>query len=432
MIPTSRLVGLVSLPLLLALAYVVSPGALSVLLGLDLVLLVMVGIDALGNTGEVAAERQHPPVQSVGVPFEVTLVLANLGTRDLRLRVVDDVQGGTEGLPAELDLEAKTRVEVRYELTLARRGRFEFGLVVVRWRSPLGFWERQVRLELPEAAVRVYPDFRHLRRYGLTAREDERRLPVKVRRRLGGESEFQRLRPYVAGDPYRHIDWRATARRRQFVTREYGQESNQNVVFLVDGGRLMTGRLGALTGFDHALNASLAMAHVALRHGDRVGLLVFDRTVRAWVSPRGGARTGPRLLQATYDIFPTLEEPDYAAAFRHLASKVRRRSLVVVLTAMTDQVSVDALAAVVRAMGTRHLPLLVWLRDPALDQLLEAPARSHDALYDRCAAAELVSWREAALEGFRRAGALTVDVSPDGLTPELLGRYLEIKARRLL
>jgi len=280
--------------------------------------------------------------------------------------------------------------------------------------------------------VRVYPSFEQLRNWGVMAREDERRLPVRVRRRPGGENEFERLRPYAPGDNYRHIDWKATARRREFVTREYGQESNQNVIFLLDCGRMMSARSGELTAFDHALNAALTMGQVALRHGDRVGLLAFDDKVRAWLPPKGGSRSGSRLIRGTYDLFPSFREPDYALAMRYISSRVRRRSLVVLMTSVVDEVNADTTAAILRAMRSRHLPLCVWIRDSGVEQLVSDPRASKLDYFHAGAAAELLAWRDRSLKDIQRRGAMVVDAEADKLTPRLLSRYLEIKARRLL
>lgn len=431
MIPTPRLIALSCVPLALALAGQFVAPAIGALAAVDAVLLVLALVDALLATGAVEVERSHAPVWSVGERTAVSLHVRNAGRRTLRLRVQDDAPAAPEGLPAELRLAAGDAAEVGYHVKMEVRGKARFGLVAVRWLSPFGLWERQTTAGA-SSEVRVYPSFKHLRRHGLAGREADQRLPVRVRRRPGGESEFQRLRHYVPGDPYRHIDWKATARRQHFVVREFGQESNQNIIFLLDCGRMMSMTLGQCTAFDHALDAALSMGHAALRHGDRVGMLVFDHTVRAWLPPQGGRRSGERMIHATYDLFPSGDNSDFGAAFRHLSAVMRRRSLVVLLTAVQDEVSAENAAAVVRAMGTRHLPLCVWLGDPDLTAMIDNPAPDLESWFVRAAAAELVGWRERSLADLRRSGALVVDCPPDQLTGELLGAYLEVKARRLL
>lgn len=430
-VPTRALVLLSVLPLLASLGAAFSRAVLLPLVALDLVLAAVALLDWLVASGRVAVGRAVAPVQAVGRPFEVAVRVENVGRRTLRFFLTDDAPGTASGIPTEIRLPRGAAEEITYHTTVERRGHHRFGDVIVRIHSPLGLWYLQRAYEI-EGAVRVYPDFAQLRETGLRGRLSEQRVPGRARRRPGGESEFQRLRPYVAGDPYRHIDWKATARRRDLVTREFGQESNQNLVFLLDCGRTMSAQSAGLSAFDHALNAMVLLGQVALRHRDRVGLLAFDRSIRAWLPPAGGARSASRLIRATYDLDPTLDEPDYALAFRFLSRHVRRRSLVVVLTAVMDEVNGDLASALIQGLGSRHLPLCAWLRDTDLDELLHRAAPHPQDVYVRAAAADLAGWRDRALADLRHRGALVVDAAPAELTTGLLHRYLEIKARRLL
>jgi uncharacterized protein (DUF58 family) len=430
-IPTRRLVLLITAPLVLAMAAHFAEGLRVTVLALDLVLLVIAGGDLLLNRAALEASREVAALQSVGRDFTVRLTLANAGSRTLHLEVDDDAPDSRSGLPRRLVLDSGRTVEITYDARVDRRGEHRFGDVLVRWESPLGLWMRQRALEVP-SSIRVYPDFGALRQYGLTAPGGQQRAPVRARRRPGGENEFERLRPYVSGDAFRHIDWKATARRSQFVTREYGQESNQNIIFLIDAGRQMTGTSHGLTFFDRALNASLMMAHVALKHGDRVGMLVFDSEVRAWLPPASGSRSAHRLIRGTYDVFARGEEPDYALAFGHLGQRVRSRSLVVLVTTVVDEVNAELAEAVVHGLARRHLPVVVWLRDEDVDDVLHAPPRNLKDHYARGAAAEILTWRERSLSQLRRRGALVLDADAASLTTQLLGQYLEVKARRLL
>lgn len=431
-IPSGRLVALWVVPLVLSGVVVAVPDVWFPLVALDIVLVLVALTDLLLTRGAVQAQREVAQVQAVGRSFEVTVWLRNASRRLLHVLATDAAPGEAEGLPQPVALAPGMAAALPYRLVVSRRGRHDFGPITVRWSSPLGLWLRQRQVPV-EDNLRVYPDFEQLRSSGLVGRAAELRVPVRVRRRPGGENEFQRLRPYVAGDPYRHIDWKATARRREFTTREFGQESNQNILFLLDCGRMMSSRFGEMTAFDHALNAAVIMGQTALRHGDRVGLLAFDSQVRAWLPPRGGARHGAALIRSTYDLSPSLDEPDFALAFRHLSARVRRRSLVVLLTSVVDDVNAELAKRVTMGLSSRHLPLMVWVRDPELDHVLTDPFEAGGpSPFVRGAAAELAAWREHTLKSLRRRGALVVDARPDELTSDLLGRYLEIKARRLL
>ena len=98
-----------------------------------------------------------------------------------------------------------------------------------------------------------------LRRAGVGDRREDARLgSLRVR---GGDTEFERLRPYSRGDEMRHVDWRASARRDDLVVRQYQAESNQNVVFALDLGRAMRGESGSVT--SHAPSASATALAIA-------------------------------------------------------------------------------------------------------------------------------------------------------------------------
>ncbi|NCG22136.1 MAG: DUF58 domain-containing protein [Rhodobacterales bacterium] len=431
MIPSRALVICSLLPLGVAVLAVTIPAAVVPMVALDVVLIGVALIDALRARGEVSVTRMYNEVQAVGRPFQVELLVKNEGDQLLFLRVSDDGPGESDGLPCILELPGKCVSPVSYQRRVDSRGQHPFGVVTVRCRSPWGLWERQKTLEMA-GDLRVYPDFAQLRQGGIDAKLAQQQVPVRARRRPGGESEFERLRPYVPGDSYRHIDWKATARKREFVTRSFRQESNQNLIFLLDTGRNMSVQNGAITAFDHALNAVVMLGQTALRHGDRVGVLAFDRKIRAWLPPKGGARSGGRLIRGTYDLFPSMEEPDYAMAFRYLGQRVRRRSLIVVLTSVSDEVSGERASSMSGALTSRHLAMNIWLRDPAVDELMTAPSTTRLDVFNRCAAAEMLTWREKSLSQLRRKGVLVVDCQPASLSTSLLSRYLEIKARRLL
>lgn len=427
MIPTHRLVALAAVPLLIGTVAYAVPMLVWPMVVVNLLIIVVALFDARGARAEVTVARTVDPVQAVGRAFHVQLNIEV--DRDITLRITDDGPGEAAGIPATLRVRPGQVTVVPYWLTCPSRGDQRFGPIQVRWSTPLGLFEREVRFE-PETELRVYPRFDQLRSAAMAGLSDERRAASKVLRRPGGENEFERLRPYVRGDAYRHIDWRATARKRHLVTREFGQEVNQNVIFLLDAGRMMSATHQGITAFDQALDAAMTMAQVALRHGDRVGLLVYDDQIRAWSPPQGGSRTGTKLIRATYDVFPSLREPDHVAALRWLSGRVRRRSLVVMLTTVIDDVNAQVSHEIVSAMTRRHLPLVAWLRDSGLEEMARGQGGAN--LFSGGAAAELLQRRDRQLLALKRRGALVLDVEPGALTPGLVSEYLQVKARKLL
>jgi uncharacterized protein (DUF58 family) len=393
------------------------------------------GLLAMGPRVEV--DRQVAGIFSVGRPNLVALHLRHRGWRALRGTIADDPLEACEasGNPAPFEVPARGAATVRYEVVPSRRGPRALGAVTVRYRSPLGLVARQDRLPRP-GALDVYPDVHAARSLELLRRQGRDGAHGGSLRVRGGDTEFERLRPYQLGDETRHVDWRASARRDDLTVRQFQTESNQNIVFALDVGRGMRGETvgpnGSLTALDHALNAALLTADVALRGGDRAGLLVFDDSPRAFVPPTGGRAGGRKLTRAVYALEAGLAASDYRAAVTYFRAQVRARSLLILFTSLLDRRSAAELAASVKGLMPQHVPLCVLLRDPEVEALVVRPASGAEDLYVRAAAAETLAWRDSLIRGLRRAGTLVLDASPGDLTPQLVRTYLEVKARRLL
>jgi uncharacterized protein (DUF58 family) len=436
MLPTPRLVAFVFAAAFLAVLAGLIPSLRPALLAADAAIALATLVDALfaaGRAHRIDVDREAPAIFSVGRPNQVALNLRSRSGRALRGVVADDplAHCATTGNPCPFDLPPNGRASVRYEVVPSRRGSRDFDAVTLRYASPLGLVARQERTHLP-ATVDVYPDVHAARSLELLRRQGRQDARLGSLRTLGGETDFERLRPHQRGDTMRHVDWRASARRDDLTVRQYQAESDQSVVFAVDVGRGMRGESGGLTSIDHALNAALLTADVALRAGDRAGVMVFDETPRRFVRPEGGHGGARKLTRAVYALEAGLAATDYRAAMMFLRTHVRTRSLFVVLTNLLDPRSARDLASSMKGLLPRHLPLCVLLRDVDVEALVTAPSRSAADLYARAAAAETLASREALIRSLRKAGVLVLDAPPGDLTPELVQGYLDVKARRLL
>ncbi len=434
MVPTRRLAFFAFVATVLAVTASYAPALRPAMVVLDAVLLLGVVVDALFALGpRVDVDRQAAALFSVGRAHLVARPRRRRSRRALRGVAADDpLEACTAtGNPCAFELAAHGTATLRYEITPSRRGPRTFGAVTVRHTSPLGLLARQERAALP-AAVDVYPDVHAARSLELLRRQGRQDARLGSLRVRGGDTEFERLRPYQRGDDVSHVDWRASARRDDVTVRQFQAESNQNVVFAIDVGRGMRGETGGLTAVDHALNAALLAADVALRGGDKAGLMAFDDAPRSFVPPTGGRTGGRKLTRAVYALEAGFAATDYGAAMAFLRAQVRARSLFVVFTNLLDPRSAKELSASLKGLLPRHLPVCVLLRDTDVEALAFAPAAGSTDLYVRAAAAEQLAWRDALLRGLTNAGVLVLDAKPGELTPELVKAYLEVKARRLL
>ena len=319
-----------------------------------------------------------------------------------------------------------------YYLYPPRRGDYHFGDLHLRWESVLGLLRRQATFDAG-ANVKVYPNLTDVRKYDLLLRKNRlMEMGLRSARVRGRGTEFTRLREYQPDDEYRHINWKATARRGRPISTEFEVERAQNLVALIDVGRMMRSPVGDVAKMDYAINAVLLLAYVAVQKGDRMGALTFADEAQTWLRPRTGKAQFYRMLELLYNVQGQPVEPDFARAFGHFNSRQRRYSLALVFSDLTGSVSNDALVAGLLRLRRQHLPLLVTMRDPTVEAFARQPAADVTGLYRRTVSETLLRERELALEALRSRGVLTLDVPADRLSVALIERYLQIKARTLL
>src|SRR5260370_11928102 len=93
----------------------------------------------------------------------------------------------------------------------------------------------------------------------------------------GFNIEFAEYREYTAGDDLRRLDWRVFARTDRHYIKQYEEESNVRVTFVVDASRSMSyrGSGAALTKFDYGATLVVPLAMLFTRHQDPVPPLPF-------------------------------------------------------------------------------------------------------------------------------------------------------------
>jgi uncharacterized protein (DUF58 family) len=296
----------------------------------------------------------------------------------------------------------------------------------------MGFWQRLLEYDV-RSLLNVYPDMVQLEEYAVLARTNRlSQIGVRRTRRVGQDHDFERLRDYTLDDNFKHMDWRATARRNKLTVKDYQASQSQRLIFLVDCGRMMTNEASGISLLDHSLNAVLMLSYVALRQGDSVGMLCFADDILRYVPPRGGHSQMNHLLHASFDRFPQLVESRYDQAFLYLASHCRKRALVVLISNVIDEVNAHQIEQYLGSLVGRHLPLGVLLRDRRLFEAVDAPDVRGEAIFRAGAAADILLWRNQVIRDMESRGVLSLDVFPEDMTAPLVNRYLNIKARHLL
>lgn len=359
-------------------------------------------------------------------------VIRNNSQNNLHLLAHDHypVDFKIESLPEAFTLAPNESIELHYRVKPRTRGDFNFTGTDILRRSPLHLWLRKYFYK-NNKAVRVFPNFASISKYILLATDNRlSQLGIKKRQRRGEGNDFHQLREYHIGDNLKQIDWKASSRLNKLISKEYQDERDQQIIFLLDCGRRMRHADEKYTHLDQAINSMLLLAYVAIQQGDAVGFKSFAGDER-WVAPKKGPHVVNNLLHKTYDLPSTLHSADYIVVAQEMLRLQRRRSLVVFVTNTRDD-DYDNLVAAIRLLSVRHLVILADLREESLNELQKQPVTDLDSALNFHASEQFLHQRQENHRKLRHLGVICLDVSAEQLPTHLVNEYLNIKRQSKL
>ena len=406
-LPTRKLLLLLALPVPVLLVFPEQTAAM-LAIGYDVAILFLAGLSVLlsARPGQIDVRRQLPGHLSLGATNHVGWEIRNLAHTAVRFELTEDMPETIERDRATVAaaILPHATAELRYGVVPTRRGQYEFGDIFLRWRTLWGLVIRQQRIRARQG-VKVYPNVANLARYELAVRQHRTTeiglLPLGLR---GRGSMFESLRDYVPGDDLADVAWKATARHNRLITRNYETERSQNVLVMLDCGRLMVPQVDQLSRLDYAINATLLLSYVAMKQGDHIGLMAFSDHLETYVPPIKGRAAVARMNEALYRLEARLRESDYEQACRFLALRHRKRSLIVVLTDVIDKEASAVLLADMARFSRYHLPLCVTLRNLEVERLAAAEPEMATDCFSKTVALKLLARRAEALARIRIRG----------------------------
>jgi uncharacterized protein (DUF58 family) len=385
------------------------------------------------HQSDLAVTRELPQIAGRDVPFDVTLRCVNRGLSRLRgsVREVAPAEALPRWWMADFPPQGITSSsDFRQAFRIATRGHFDFGPAWVRLVGPCrmleGLW-----VAAGQSRVKVFPE-------GLVAKDDlSQHLSAEIQvldrrsraKRRSAGTEFESIHEYRAGDDPRRIDWRATARTRRLVIRRFQVEQHQDVLILIDCGRLMGAAAGRGSKLDCAVDSALLLARVALANGDRCGTALFDSQVTGYLPPRSSMAAFHTVVESLYDAQSRWQETDFAPMFAHLQSRRQKRAVIIVLSDVGDEETSRRARVVLSSLAARHVVIFAALQTPLLLAQTLAPIAGRLDAARHAVAYRLLRERERTLHALRRGNVQVLDVAPDELTIPLINRYLEFRSR---
>lgn len=383
----------------------------------------------------IDVRRTLPVVVGRDREFVATLTVQNSGPEAVRVAVRDVVPADCRpaftvhsGL-----ISAASQLELSDNYRIPTRGLHQFGPVWVQVSSAWQLMEAQQPADCT-GAVRVLPEtFASWDQLTKDTAAQLMLLDQATRtRQQGAGTEFESLNAFRDGDDPRRIDWRATARMRQPIVRRFQVERHRDVMILIDSGRLMGSKTGSGTKLDCAVDAALNLSRVALQSGDRCGVAAYDSEVRGFLPPVVGIKSLSSIVECVYDLKTEYQETDFTRIHAELQARQSKRSLVVVLSDLSDTETSRLQCAALRTLSRRHLVLFAALRTPLLNEIIRTPTETVLDGAKQAVTYRLLRDRSQALHALQRSGVHVLDIEPQQLTVPLINQFVSLRQRNLL
>ncbi|MEL6723869.1 MAG: DUF58 domain-containing protein [Pseudomonadota bacterium] len=436
MAPTLRAIWLMllGLPVLLALA-VLAP-SLWIVSGIwigSLFGAILLDLSLAARRTALQVELKPPPVLYMNStdPVEIALTFAT-GPLPTKVHALLETNSYIEAPKATI---VKGWIDRTHTFTRAlrpiRRGPGQLRKLWLNWTGPLGL-VRLKRVETLDTEIAITPNTRWVQEEAVRIYTRDADFGIKMQLERGDGSEFDALREFSTGMDRRAIDWKQSARHRQLLAKEFRTERNHNIVFAFDTGRLMCEPLGGVPKIDRAINAALLLAYVSLRSGDKTALFGFDTQPTVTSNVLSGSGAFPYMQQLASRLDYSTEEANYTLALTSLASRLERRSLIILFTDFVDTISAELMLDNVKRLMDRHLVIFACFEDEQLAEMIEAEPVTADLVSRAVIADGLLKEREVVLRKLERLGVQVIETRPERFSADLVSRYLDIKRREML
>jgi uncharacterized protein (DUF58 family) len=393
----------------------------------DLILLFRVKRGLSGN--RILADKL-----SNGDENEISIYLENFYTFTTSLRIFDEIphQFQLRNLEFNLQLAAGDRQVVNYQLRPVKRGEYSFGAVNVLVSTPLRFLSRRFRFS-ENKLVPVYPSFIQMRKYELMA--ISHRLTdtgIKKIRRIGHNQEFELIKEYVAGDDFRTVNWKATARKSRLMVNQYQDERSQQVYSLIDKGRVMQMPFNGMSLLDYAINATLVISNIAIKKSDKAGLITFQDRIGN-VLPAGRLNNQMAAIQEIlYNQKTAFLETDFSVLYNQIRRSIAQRSLLLLFTNFESIHGLHRQLPYLINLSRMHLLVVIFFENTELTEVIEQPADNLKEIYYKAIAERFSYEKKLIVMELQKHGIQSILTAPEKLTVNTINKYLELKARNLI
>lgn len=382
----------------------------------------------------LAVVREVPPVLSLGDDNDIRLVIQNRSNLPLKVKLLDELpeQFQARDFSFTFHLSTGDTHVVSYTLRPLSRGEYEFGQVHLFVSSFIGLVRRKLSYPCGEK-VAVYPSIIQMRKYELhTLARVANEYGVKKVRRVGHSYEFEHIKPYVRGDDYRSINWRATSRRGHLMVNQYEDEKSQQVYCVIDKSRVMHMPFNGLSLFDYAVNASLVISNIVLGKQDKVGLITFAESPKTMVRADRSRQQLRKILDALYREREGTVEANYESMYLSVRKFVTGRSLLFFYTNFESTYALQRALPQLRKLNDQHLLVVVFFENTEITSTNSMRAETLEDIYRQVTGEDFILTKIQLVQQLRQFGIIAMLTRPENLTVASINKYLELKSRGMI
>lgn len=382
----------------------------------------------------IEAERDLAEKLSNGDENPIVIKIRNFYTFPVWANVIDEIpfQFQVRNFGIRRLIKAASADEFSYSLRPTKRGEYHFGKLNVFIASPLRLVSRRFSFD-DKRMVPTYPSYIQLRKYDLLAFSNHlSQYGVKRIRRIGHTMEFEQIKEYVSGDDIRTLNWKATAKKNNFMVNQFQDEKSQSVYMVIDKGRVMKMPFNQLSLLDYAINASLVLANVILKKQDRAGMFSFSKKVANRVMAEKRSGQMEKILENLYNVTTDYFESDYGRLYAEIRKSINHRSLIVLYTNFETLDGLHRQLRYLKGIAKHHLLMVVFFQNTELDSIINTKSRSIHEVYDKVVAEKFLFEKRLIVNELKKYGIHSVLTTPENLTLDTINKYLEIKSRGIL
>lgn len=399
-----------------------------------LILTILDGFLLFNHKNPINANRNIEARLNLGDDTTIEITVKNTGNQPYRVTIFDEPPNEMQARDLSFHgfINAGNQEQFSYTFKPTERGEYEWRDIHVFIRSFINLLERRIIVEAPEKVL-VYPSVLQMKNFEfLIFNQQTQQRGIKKIRRLGHNNEFEQIKNYIQGDDIRTINWKATSRRSEIMVNQFQAQRSQSVYAIIDKSRSMEHRFEGLTLLDHAINSTLILSNIALKKGDKIGLVTFSHKLGTQIAPNLGKRQLQRILDSLFSQKTEFKEANYSLLYQSLRKTIPFRSLLMLYTNFETELAMHRALPMLKSINKKHVLVVIFFKNTDLnDELTKNPTTARE-LYISTLAEDVINTKKRIAKELNRHGIQTVLTAPNELNVDTLNKYLELKSRGLI